>query len=83
MKEENRTNRGNGVHSYDVQKIEVLNDESPSTSNGVGTLNSELEGYPLAKLLNDVVKTMDNGKKISLRAKKVMLTVLCTATATM
>ena len=63
MKEENRTNRGNGVHSYDVQKIEVLDEATPNTSNGVGTLNSELEGYPLAKLFNDDVKTMDNGKK--------------------
>ena len=38
MKEENRTNRGNGVHSYDVQKIEVLNEETPSTLNGVGSI---------------------------------------------
>ena len=71
MKEENRTNRGNGVHSYDVQKIEVLDEESPSTSNGVGTLNSELEGYPSAKLLNDVVKTMDNGQKNLAESEKM------------
>ena len=70
MKEENKYNRGNGIHSYDVQKIEVLDEESPNTSNGVGTLNSELEGYPSAKLLNDVVKTMDNGKKILAESEK-------------
>ena len=64
MKEENRTNRGNGVHSYDVQKIEVLDEESPSTSNGVGTLNSELEGYPLAKLLQNVGKSYEKDKNL-------------------
>ena len=48
----------------------MLDEESPSTSNGVGTLNSELEGYPLAKLLNDDVKTMDNGKKILAESEK-------------
>ena len=29
----------------------MLDEETPNTSNGVGTLNSELEGYPLAKEL--------------------------------
>ena len=64
VKEENSTNRGNGVHSYDVQKIEVLDEESPSTSNGVGTLNSELEGYPLTKVIQKVGKTMETDKNL-------------------
>ena len=62
MKEENKAKRGNDIHSYEVQKIEVLDEETPNTSNGVGTLNSELEGYPLAKVIKDVGKTMDKGK---------------------
>ena len=70
MKEDGRKGVNNGINSYVVQKIEVLNDKSPSTSNGVGTPNSELEAYPSAKLLNDVVKTMDNGKKILAESEK-------------
>ena len=42
MKEENKAKRGNGIHSYEVQKIEVL-DETPNTPNGTDGLNSELE----------------------------------------
>ena len=64
MKEENKAKRGNGIHSYEVQKIEVLDEETPNTSNGVGTLNSELEGYPLAKLIKDVGKTMETDKNL-------------------
>ena len=51
------------IHAYEVQKIEVLDEETPNTPNGVGTLNSELEGYPLAKLLKDFEKGHDGGKK--------------------
>jgi hypothetical protein len=64
MKEENKAKRGNGIHSYEVQKIEVLDEETPNTSNGVGTLNSELEGYPLTKVIKDVGKTMEKDKKL-------------------
>ena len=64
MKEENKAKRVNGIHSYEVQKIEVLDEETPNTSNGVGTLNSELEGYPLAKLIKDVGKTMETDKNL-------------------
>ena len=42
----------------------MLDEETPNTSNGVGTLNSELEGYPLAKLIKDVGKTMEKDKKL-------------------
>jgi hypothetical protein len=42
--------------SYDsaLKEIKVLNDETPSTPNGVGTPNSELEAYPLAKVIQKV-----------------------------
>lgn len=63
-KEEGRESEGNGVHSYEVQKIEVLDEQSPNTPNGVGTPNSELEAYPLANILKDVGKTMEPGKKL-------------------
>lgn len=64
MKEEVNTNRSNGIHSYDVQKIKVLDDESPNTLNGVGTPNSELEGYPVAKVIKNIDKTMVPGEKL-------------------
>ena len=64
MREEKNPIVGNGIHAYEVQKIEVLDEETPNTSNGVGTLNSELEGYPLAKLIKDVGKTMEKDKKL-------------------
>lgn len=64
MKEENKANRGNGIHSYEVQKIEVLDEETPNTSNGAGTPNSELEAYPLAKVIKKVGKTMEPDKKL-------------------
>ncbi|MGM9846422.1 MAG: hypothetical protein ACI31F_00555 [Muribaculaceae bacterium] len=64
MKEDVSTSRSNGIHSYDVQKIKVLDDESPNTLNGVGTPNSELEGYPVAKIIKNIDKTMVPGKKL-------------------
>ena len=72
MKEENRTDRGNGVHSYDVQKIEVLDEETPSTLNGVGSHpQSEIgSSYPLTKLLNGVDKSYDAGKNILAESEK-------------
>ena len=57
-------------YAYDVTKIEVFDEETPNTSNGVGTLNSELEGYPLAKVIKDVGKTMDTGNKLLEESKK-------------
>ena len=69
MREEKNPIVGNGIHAYEVQKIEVLDEETPNTSNGVGTLNSELEGYPLAKVIKDVGKTMEKGKTCLMRAR--------------
>ena len=48
----------------------MLDEKTPSTSNGEGTPNSELEAYPVAKLIKDVVKTMDSGKKVLAESRK-------------
>ena len=69
MKEENRQGESNGIHSYEVQKIEMLDEETPNTPNGVGTPNSELEAYPLAKVIKDVGKTMEPEKNCLKRAR--------------
>ena len=42
MREEKNPIVGNGIHAYEIQKIEVL-DETPNTPNGTDGLNSELE----------------------------------------
>lgn len=42
----------------------MLDEQTPNTPNGVDTLNSELEGYPLAKVIQNVGKIMENGKKL-------------------
>lgn len=70
MREENRTDRLNGIHSYEVQKIEVLDEKTPNTSNGVGTPNSDISAYPLAKVIQDVGKTMEKDKKLLAESKE-------------
>lgn len=70
MREDGRTEMSNGIHSYDVQKIEVLDNELPSTSNGVGKPISELPAYPLAKLLKGVEKAYDKGKYLLEESEK-------------
>ena len=59
------------IHSYEVQKIEVPDNDLPSTSNGVGSQNQLGidSSYPLAKLLKGVEKSYDKGKKCLKRAK--------------
>lgn len=52
---------------YETQKIEVLDNDLPSTSNGVGTQMDNSSAYPLAKLLKNVEKAYDNGKKNCLK----------------
>lgn len=70
MREDGRTEMNNGIHSYEVQKIEVLDNELPSTSNGVGKPISELPAYPLAKLLKGVEKAYDKGKYLLEESEK-------------
>ncbi|MDO4190300.1 MAG: hypothetical protein Q4D14_01255 [Bacteroidales bacterium] len=65
MRENNNALDGNGVHAYEVQKIEVLDDDTPSTSNGDGSVALTRSGhYPLAKVLQNIEKSYDNGVKI-------------------
>ncbi len=72
MREEKSATTDNGIHSYEVQKIEVLDNELPSTSNGVGSQNQlRLDSsYPLAKLLKGVEKSYDKGKKLLEESEK-------------
>ena len=66
MREEKNPIVGNGIHAYEVQKIEVLDEETPNTPNGVGSHpQSEIgSSYPLAKLLQDVGKAYERDKKL-------------------
>ena len=64
MREEKNPIVGNGIHAYEVQKIEVLDEETPNTPNGVGTPAIKREAYPLAKLIKYVGKTMEKDKKL-------------------
>ena len=72
MREEKSAATDNGIHSYEVQKIEVLDNELPSTPNGVGSQNQlRLDSsYPLAKLLKGVEKSYDKGKKLLEESEK-------------
>lgn len=71
MREEKRSDgMRNGVHAYEVQKIEVL-DETPNTPNGTDGLNSELEASSaVAKLLQNVEKSYEKGKNLLAESKK-------------
>jgi hypothetical protein len=42
----------------------VLDEETLNTSNSVDMPNSELEAYPLARVIKDVGKTMEKIKKL-------------------
>ena len=70
MREDVRREESKGIHSYEVQKIEVLDNDLPSTSNGVGTPINEISAYPLAKLLKGVEKSYDKGKKLLEESEK-------------
>lgn len=72
MREEKSAAADNGIHSYEVQKIEVFDNELPSTPNGVGSQNQlRLDSsYPLAKLLKGVEKSYDKGKKLLEESEK-------------
>lgn len=48
----------------------MLDNDLPSTSNGVGTQIENPSAYPLAKLLKNVEKAYDNGKKLLEESKK-------------
>ena len=49
----------------ECKKIEVLDEETPNTPNGTDGLNSELEASSaVAKVIQNVGKIMENGKKL-------------------
>lgn len=64
MREDRRSGEGNGVHAYEVTKVEVLDNNLPSTPSGAHTPENNLQAYALAKLLRGVEKSHDPGKKL-------------------
>lgn len=72
MREERNPLVGNGVHAYEVTKVKVLDEKTPSTSSGVGSHSQSKIGssYPVAKLLEGVEKSYDKGKKILAESAK-------------
>ena len=70
MREDVRQNIGNNVYIYETLKIKVLDEKSSNTSNGLDTPNSELEVYPLAKVIEDVGKTMEPDKLLLTESAK-------------
>ena len=70
MREDMQDKPTNGIRAYEAQKIEVLNEESPSTTNGVGTPSEKNSTYPVAKLVEKVEKAYDKGKNILEESEK-------------
>lgn len=64
MREEKNPAVGNGMHAYEVQKIEVLDEETPNTPNGTDSQNHNGLSYPVAKVIEKVEKTMESGKNL-------------------
>ena len=65
MKEYDNPQIANGHYTYEVTKIEVL-DEQSNTSNGRSNVSNVFVSG--AKLLKDVEKSYDKGKKFLKRA---------------
>ena len=70
MREDRVPQNKDGLYAYEVQKIEVLNDKTSSTANGVDSTKPESMTYPLAKLLQKVEKSKDPGKFLLDESKK-------------
>lgn len=70
MREDRIPKNKDGMYAYEVQKIEVLNEETSSTLNGEDSTKPERLTYPLAKLLNKVEKSKDSGKFLLEESKK-------------
>ncbi|MCF0181175.1 MAG: hypothetical protein HUK11_02800, partial [Muribaculaceae bacterium] len=66
MREDRRPDESNGIHAYEVTKVKLLDNE-PGNSSGTGTLH---EPVSVAKLLQNVEKSYDKGKKILDESKK-------------
>lgn len=63
MREDKQDTIGNGVHAYDVTKVELLNDETPSSSSGGHGIDANTTSVAVAKLLQDVEKSTIKAKK--------------------
>ena len=71
MREDKTPQNKDGLYAYEVQKIEVLNDETPSTANGVDSTKPESLTYPLAKILQNIEKSKDSGKYLLDESKRI------------
>lgn len=72
MRENQNLEENNGIHSYKVQTIEVLNNELPSTSNGVRSESiTTIPSTSVTKLLQGVEKSYDKGKKLLEESKSL------------
>ena len=80
MREEQNPTVGDGIHSYEVQKIEVLDEETPNTPNGRSNVSDVFVSG--ANLLNNLEKSYDTGKNCLMRAELPMRVVICTVTRT-
>lgn len=70
MREDRRFNEGNAVHAYEVQKIEVLDEETPNTPNGSHTSKvNALVPVAFAKVIKNVEKSYDTGKNLLEQSK--------------
>lgn len=64
MREDEQKTIGKGVHAYEVTKVELLNDDTPSSSSGGRGIDENITSVAVAKLLKDVEKSYDSGKKV-------------------
>lgn len=66
MREPKSQNRNNREYTYEERNVEVPNEESSSTSNGVdkSTSQKEVLSYPLAKLLKGARKSYDRNNNL-------------------
>ena len=70
MREDEQKTIGKGVHAYEVTKVELLNDDTPSSSSGGRGIDENITSVAVAKLLKDVEKSYDSGKKVLDESRK-------------
>ena len=70
MREDEQKTIGKGVHAYEVTKVELLNDDTPSSSSGGRGIDENITSVAVANLLKDVEKSYDSGKKVLDESRK-------------
>ena len=70
MREDIQKTIGKGVHAYEVTKVELLNDDTPSSSSGGRSIDENITSVAVANLLKDVEKSYDSGKKVLDESRK-------------